>query len=178
MKENSKFVATATETIVSCLDEYPSLTVEACASEFGKGGKCFKFPKFDETGFNVQLEVFNYGIYPYAEGWHGAPWDVTAWDLDGLKRSLQEFIHSVLTPAGHLGVYHSNGKAYKHVLHHAFEGSLVADETGLLFFNWLGRRSRKCFVNNHHTLGRDFRLDRDQRVWQRRNQDHNWLVQR
>lgn len=104
-------------------------------------------PKQGKEGFEVQLECFDYGIYPYAEGWHGGPWDVTVWKPSELECSLREFIRSALTDAV-LVVHESNGKQYKWILEYQFEGERVSDEVGLLFFNWFGNRTVKRYCNN------------------------------
>lgn len=104
------------------------------------------FPKQCPDGFEVRLECFDYGVYPLAEGWHSGAWDVTVWKPEELKRSLREFINSVVVDAV-LHVHESNGKPYKWVLEYQFEGKRISDETDLFFFNWFGRRTRKKYFN-------------------------------
>jgi hypothetical protein len=103
-------------------------------------------PSQKATGFEVKLECMDYGVYPSAEGWHGGCWDVTVWKPQDLERSLREFLASVLSDA-ELEIFYSGSKPYKWVLHHTYEGQQVADETGLLFFNWFGRRSHEIKRN-------------------------------
>jgi len=103
-------------------------------------------PPQSEHGFPVELECMDYGVYPSAEGWHGGCWDVTVWKPKDLEASLREFLNSLVTDA-ELKIYYSGAKPYKWVLHHTFEGQRVADETGLLFFNWFGRRSNETKRN-------------------------------
>ena len=148
MKKESEFELAATDAIISSAKEFPAVNLGMGPSRYVKGGRYFEFEKINETGFNVGLEVFEYGVYPYADGWHGAPWDVTIWQLEELSKSIREFIRSTLTPVGCLEVHYSNDKPYKYILNHSFEGGLVADETGLFFFNWFGTRSQKFFIND------------------------------
>ncbi|KJS05183.1 MAG: hypothetical protein VR73_12730 [Gammaproteobacteria bacterium BRH_c0] len=97
-------------------------------------------------GFSVELECMDYGVYPSAEGWHGGCWDVTVWEPKDLEASLHEFLYSVVNDA-ELVIYYSGSKPYKWVLHHTFEGQRVADETGLILFNWFGNRSSETKHN-------------------------------
>ena len=97
-------------------------------------------------GFEAQLECMDYGVYPSVAGWHGGCWDVTIWEIESLGPSLIEFIESVLNDAV-LAIHYSNGKAYKWVLNHNFEGQRVSDETGLIFYNWFGEKTVKTFSN-------------------------------
>lgn len=106
----------------------------------------FIIPKQGVDGFETQLECMDYGVYPSAEGWHGGCWDVTVWKSQDLGPSLKEFAFSILQDAV-LVVSFSNGKPYKWVLSHTFEGERFNDETGLLFYNWFGQRSTKEYTN-------------------------------
>lgn len=103
-------------------------------------------PKQNANGFEVCLQCFDYGVYPSADGWHGGPWDVTVWKPIELSTSIAEFIASVTSDAV-LHVHYSNEKPFKWVLHHQFEGKRIFDETGMIFFNWFGKRTQKTFCN-------------------------------
>ena len=129
-------------------------TVEELAAEYRleprwtRGGDrdVVVIPKQKLEGFEVRFECLDYGVYASADGWHGAPWDVTIWEAEQLAESLREFISSVMVDAVLL-VYESNGKPYKWVLEHQFEGERVRDKTGLFFFNWFGRRGQRKYSN-------------------------------
>jgi hypothetical protein len=41
-----------------------------------RGKRTLRIPKADERGFDVTIECQTYGLYPSADEWHGAPWDV------------------------------------------------------------------------------------------------------
>lgn len=114
--------------------------------EFGDEKDILRIPETHPSGFEVQLECMDYGVYPSAQGWHGGCWDVTVWEPNKLGSSLVEFVDSVLNDAV-LEVHLTNGNPYKWVLKHTFEGERVFDETGLLFFNWFGRRSIERYSN-------------------------------
>ncbi|WP_156481500.1 hypothetical protein [Microbulbifer thermotolerans] len=105
-----------------------------------------RIPPQSENGFQVELECTEYGVYPSAEGWHGGCWDVTVWKPKDLEASLREFLNSIVTDA-ELEICYSGSKPYKWILRHTFEGQRVADETGLIFFNWFGRRSIEIKCN-------------------------------
>ena len=106
----------------------------------------FEFRSTLETGFNFQLECFDYGIYPYAGNWHSGCWDVTVCESNELTKSLKEFVNSLMNNAL-LEIYFSNGNSYKWKMHYEFEGELVSDETGLIFYNWFGQKSVKSLSN-------------------------------
>jgi hypothetical protein len=106
----------------------------------------FIIPKQTPNGFEVELEYMDYGVYPSAEGWHGGCWDVTVFEPSEIANSLREFIGSILCDAS-LEVKYSNDKPYCWILHYQYEGERVKDETGLLFFNWLGWRKNIEFTN-------------------------------
>lgn len=106
----------------------------------------FVLPKQGIDGFETQLECMDYGVYPSAEGWHGGCWDVTVFKPQELSTGIREFVLSILYNAV-LEVHFSGGKPYKWVLHYSFEGERAQDETGLLFYNWFGRRTVKEYTN-------------------------------
>ena len=103
-------------------------------------------PKQRENGFSIELECYDYGVYPSTEGWHGGCWDVTIYEPNALTNELNEFISSITLDAI-LEVHLSNKKPYKWVLVHQSEGETINDTTGLLFFNWLGKRHVKKYSN-------------------------------
>ena len=117
----------------------PSLSV-AAEIKLEQDRDILCIPPQSERGFPVELECMDYGVYPSAEGWHGGCWDVTVWKPEDLAGSLREFLNSLVSDA-ELEVCYSGSKPYKWILHHTFEGQRVADTTGLIFFNWFGRRS-------------------------------------
>lgn len=103
-------------------------------------------PPQRSTGFECQLECMDYGVYPTADGWHSGCWDVTVFEPDALKESLEEFVNSVLNDAM-MEIHYSNGKPYKWTLHYEFEGNRISDTCGSLFFNWFGQRTTKILSN-------------------------------
>jgi len=103
-------------------------------------------PKQAEGGFEFQIECMDYGVYPSAEGWRVGCWDVTVWTPNLLKECLSEFISSLIMDAA-LEIHYSNQKPHKWILYYWFEGERVADEYGLLFFNWFGERMSKTLCN-------------------------------
>lgn len=98
-------------------------------------------------GFPIEMLCETYGVYPKAMGWHGACWDVTVFRPDQLKEYTKEFLTSVLGPDARLEIHKANGKPFKHVLHHKFDGQHVADEKKTPFYNWFGAKSVETFRN-------------------------------
>ena len=141
-KSVSEFIEAFRSAATSVLAENPAIPVEWLSNPVSLR----VFPS-SETGFEVRLVCETYGLYPYAGEWHGAPWDVTVWEPESLSRVVNEFLRSVLSPDSALEVHYSNGKPFKWILLHCYEGQKVSEETGLLFFNWFGRRSLRRFQN-------------------------------
>ncbi len=106
-----------------------------------------KFFASSPDGFDVSLVCESYGVYPYAGEWHGPPWDSTVWEPPALRAEVERFLRSVLSPAASLEVHYSNERPYKWRLHQQVTGDAWFEETGLLFFNWFGKRSTRRFCN-------------------------------
>lgn len=64
-----------------------------------------------------------------------------------LQEYTKEFLNSVLGPTAFLEVHQTNGQPFKHVLHHAFYGQVVAAEKKTMFYNWFGAKSVETFRN-------------------------------
>lgn len=103
-------------------------------------------PKQNENGFEILLECMDYGVYSSIDRWNGGCWDVTGWEPDELKKSLSEFISSILSDAI-FEIHYSNGKPYKWILHHIFEGEPISTKHNLLFYNWFGKKTSRLFSN-------------------------------
>lgn len=105
-----------------------------------------QIPKQREDGFPIQIECMDYGAYPFAGDWFGAPWDVTIWESEDFRQGIQEFVDSVLNDAV-LEIHYSNEKPFKWVLHHNFEGGRIADARSTIFFNWFGHKVTREYRN-------------------------------
>jgi hypothetical protein len=57
------------------------------------------------------------------------------------------FVRSLLCSDSSLQVFYSNGRPYRWVLTYPLEGRRVSDRTGLLVFNYFGRRNVRTFQN-------------------------------
>ena len=99
-------------------------------------------------GFGVRLECESYGLYPYAEGWRGAPWDVTVYSPEKLGPAVREFLWSVLSPDSELKVMSRNGRAYRWILRYRFDGEIVSDATESGFLNWFGTKTAQSLQNH------------------------------
>ncbi len=103
-------------------------------------------PEQNPNGFPMKLECYDYGVYPTTNGWHSGPWDVTIWHPEKLRASLTEFVTSILLDAI-LEIRYTNEHPFNWTLIYTFEGNRIRDTTGLLFYNWLGRRATRQFAN-------------------------------
>jgi len=133
------------------LAEYPNLKHQWTGP--GKDGKrVLRIPKADDYGFDVAIECESYGLYPFADGWHGAPWDAphnAKTTNDEVCEDCLGFVRSVLCPDATLTVWYTSGKPYKWILNYPWTNKRANDETGSLFFNYFGRREKRMFQNRH-----------------------------
>jgi hypothetical protein len=107
-----------------------------------------RFEASSEDGFDVSLVCETYGVYAYSGGWHGAPWDVTIFSPSELYVAIREFVRSVLSESSCLEVRYSNSRPYRWSLRRLVGEEGTTDVTGMLFFNWFGRRSSRLFRNS------------------------------
>jgi len=148
----SDFIKAFRSAVESVLSDYPEVQVELI-SDNEKPKEVAIIKRIDNDGFNVTLECFSYGLYPSADGWIGAPWDVTVWGNSELEKSVREFLYSVLSTYGKLEIFYSNGKAYKWILHFKHEGERSFEIEKTTFYNWFGNKSSRVFQNR--TLSED-----------------------
>jgi hypothetical protein len=69
----SEFISAFKEVAEKVTWDCPSDKCE-WTSEPNKPKETLTIHKLDENGFDVRLECESYGLYPFAGGWHGAPW--------------------------------------------------------------------------------------------------------
>jgi hypothetical protein len=126
---------------------YPALAHQWISEPSGK--RTLKFPAASATGFDVAIEAEAYGLYPYAGDWHGAPWDYDTprMTFAEIAEDCLGFVRSLLCSDSSLQVFYSNGRPYRWVLTYPLEGRRVSDRTGLLVFNYFGRRNVRTFQN-------------------------------
>lgn len=105
--------------------------------------------KENTSGFDVVVECETYGLYPFAGGWHGPAWELFSRDETFLDLSAQfmGFIRSLLCEDSKLEVRYTGEKPYKWILTYPLEEGTEFVETGLIFYNYLGKRSSKVFQN-------------------------------
>jgi hypothetical protein len=130
------------------LAEHPSLLHQWSGPD-SKGKRVLYIPKAEDNGFDVRIECETYGIYPYADGWHGAPWDAPNSTLDAVCKDCLGFIRSVVSPEAVLTVMYAGTKPYKWILSYPWGETRTHDETGLLFFNYFARRQKRTLQNHH-----------------------------
>ena len=116
-----------------------------------KGKRVLRIPKQEESGYDVEIQCETYGLYPYAEGWHGAPWDANTPSTNPpeLCANCLGFVRSLLCPDASLTVSYTGGKPYKWALSYPIGNTRTIDRTGFLLFNYLGRRTSRVFKNHH-----------------------------
>lgn len=106
-----------------------------------------RLPRADASGFDIALIGNSNDIELAAGGFHSHvdnPADPTE-----LVRGALGFVRDLLTPSMRLREWCSNGVPYRWVLESSRGGAWVAEEsTGLLFWNYFGRRTERVFQNN------------------------------
>lgn len=107
--------------------------------------------RINSTGFDVVAECETYGLYPFAGEWHGPAWELfsgseTYFDL---CKQFMGFIRSLLCEDSKLEVRYSSEKPYKWLLTYTTEDGIETQETGLMFYNYFGKKSCKVFQNVH-----------------------------
>lgn len=95
------------------LAAHPALGHEWISDASGK--RTLKIPAADADGFDVEVQAETYGLYPFAGGWHGAPWDANSPDmtLDQICEDCLGFVRSLLCGDSSLTVFYSNGHPIK-----------------------------------------------------------------
>jgi hypothetical protein len=131
------------------ISSHPTLAHEWTSEPSGK--RTLKFPASIPSGFDVVIQAETYGLYPYAGDWHGAPWDANTpkMSLAEICEDCLGFVRSLLCADSLLKVCYSNERPYRWVLSYLFGGRQVHDRTGLIVFNYFGRRSTRTFQNEY-----------------------------
>jgi hypothetical protein len=126
---------------------YPALAHEWTSEPSGK--RTLRFPAASSTGFDVVIQAETYGLYPYAGDWHGAPWDYNTPKMTFAEicEDCLGFVRSLLCSDSSLEVCYSNERPYRWVLIYPLAGQRISDRTGLLLYNYFGRRSARTFQN-------------------------------
>lgn len=138
------FKQVATEILKNCpQDKYEWI------SEPDKPKETLKICKLDDNGFDIRLECESYGLYPFAEGWSGSPWDVTMSPIEEFKKEVNSFIRSILSSKSQLCVKYTNGKPYKWNLKYSLNDKNHNEEVGLTLYNYFGDKNERCFSNTH-----------------------------
>lgn len=133
------------------LSAHPHLSPQWLGPE-KDGKRTLRIPKADEQGFDVTIECESYGLYPFCDGWHGAPWDAphdSKTTDEGVCEDCLRFLHLILCPDATLTVWYTSGKPYKWVLSYPWRGHRANDDARSLFFNYFGRREKRMFQNRH-----------------------------
>jgi hypothetical protein len=108
-------------------------------------------PAASPSGFDVQVESESYGLYVYADGWHGAPFEVgpLTQTPHETAESCLGFVRTLLCEDSSLLVTYAGRKPVRWVLTYSTEAGLEREETGLLVFNFLAPRTQLTLVNKH-----------------------------
>ena len=100
-------------------------------------------------GFEVRVECETYGLYVYAEGWHGAPFEIgplTPTPVETAANCLG-FVRTLLSQDSLLRVTYAGSKPVRWRLSYATDTGTEQEEVGLLLFNFLAPRTQRTLVN-------------------------------
>ncbi|MFB3897695.1 MAG: hypothetical protein ACE14V_15490 [bacterium] len=133
----------------SILEKYPNIQTKW--DDNGTKRSRLTIYKQDENGFDIIVEAETYGLYPFAGGWHGAPWEIGPTDTtpEKLCEQFMGFIRSLLCTDAMLEVKYASGFSYKWILTYPTEQGIESEVTGLLFYNYFGKRTNRIFQNQH-----------------------------
>ena len=131
------------------LAQYPEISTKW--GWLANNGKRLTIFKQEELGFDVAVEARTDGLYPYAGGWHGPPWEVNSQQetYEHMCEQFMGFIRSLLCEDSQLEVRYAGSWPYKWRLTYPTEDGFMTEETGLFIFNYFGARSRRIFQNHH-----------------------------
>jgi hypothetical protein len=129
------------------LSRHPTVAHEWTLHTSGK--RTLRLPAVSSNGFDVVIQAETYGLYPYAGDWHGAPWDsnMPKMSFAEICEDCLGFVRSLLCSDSSLQVFYSNERPYRWVLSYPLDGGQFSDRTGLLVFNYFGRRTKRTFQN-------------------------------
>jgi hypothetical protein len=106
-------------------------------------------PAESDSGFEVRVECESYGLYVYAEGWHGAPFEtgpLTPTPSDTAGNCLG-FVRTLLSEDSALQVTYAGTKPIRWRLTYATDTGTEQEDVGLLLFNYLAQRTQRTLVN-------------------------------
>ncbi len=108
-------------------------------------------PRANETGFTVEVQAQTYGLYAFAEGWHSSAWELTSRKetYENLCTQFLGFVRTLLSRDAWLEVRYAGRTPYRWTMTYGVEGGAESESTGLLFFNYFGRRSARVLQNDH-----------------------------
>jgi hypothetical protein len=115
------------------------------------GKRVLEVPSSGESGFLVRVECETYGLYVYADGWHGSPFEcgpVTE-TPEATAENCLGFVRSLLCADSSLVVFYAGNRPYRWVLSYATDGGDEREETGLLVYNYFGPKSKRVLQNEH-----------------------------
>ena len=144
----NEFIETFKCIVKSVLESCPDIKYE-WMSDPDEQKETVIIHKESDTGFNIKLECFTYGIYPSVDDWDGAAWDVTCWELQDLQKEFGSFLRYLLSPDSELIVTYANDKPFKWNLRYPYYGKITDDMRKTIVFNWFGERKEIKFQNKY-----------------------------
>lgn len=136
----------------SRLLDQPQVSHRWSVSEPG-GKRVLDIPPTCESGFSVRVECESYGLYVYADGWHGAPFECGP--VTGTPEATAEnclgFVRTLLCADCTLEVFYAGSKPHRWVLTYATDSGIEREETGLIIYNYFGVKSKRVLQNRQLT---------------------------
>lgn len=132
------------------LREFPQVSHYWSSPRTG-GKRVLEVPSSGESGFPVRVECESYGLYVYAGGWHGSPFEcgpVTE-TPEATAENCLGFVRSLLCADSSLEVSYAGNRPHRWVLSYATDDGTEREETGLLVYNYFGSKSKRMLQNKH-----------------------------
>ena len=126
----------------SQLTEHPSLARTWTTPQLDRK-LALEIPATSENGFTVRVECETYGLYVYADAWHGAPFEcgpITT-TPEATAENCLAFVRTLLCEDSNLEVHSSSGRPYRWVLTYSTEHGTESERMGLLVYNYVGRKA-------------------------------------
>ena len=130
------------------LSEFPELS-HAWSDSPASDRRELIIPAASADGFAVIVQCETYGLYVFADAWHGAPFECgpSTGTLEATAESCLGFVRTLLCADSHLRVFSAARSPYRWRLTYQTEEGSKTEETGSLFFNYFGTRSERLLQN-------------------------------
>jgi hypothetical protein len=106
------------------------------------------FPASEPTGFDVTVSITPHGVIVIARGAHRHFESIQRQDVESAAAEALGMVRDLLSPDMRVREFCAAGSPYRWTLEiNASDGWKATESTGLIFWNYFGRRSQQVFQN-------------------------------